>query len=144
MIKILGLFTICSVLGATAQVNPSSAVEKDIANVVHLLMTAIEEADGNKLDLLVANELVYGHSSGKVQNKSEFIEEILSRRPFAYLNIQMEGQTIKVANETAVVRHTFIATVMQGDSISDLKLGNMLIWQRQNNAWKLLARQAYR
>ena len=114
------------------------------SNTVHLLMTAIEEADGNKLDLLVANELVYGHSSGKVQNKSEFIEEILSRRPFAYLNIQMEGQTIKVANETAVVRNTFIATVMQGDSISDLKLGNMLIWQRQNNAWKLLARQAYR
>jgi hypothetical protein len=107
-------------------------------------MKGIEEADAEILGRIAADELVYGHSSGKVQNKDEFIAEIISGEPLDYVQIQLTDQTIKVVGETAIVRHVFTAgTISQGNP-GNLRIGNVLIWQLQQGKWKLLARQAYK
>ena len=121
------------------------ASESDVVAAVDQFMKGIMAADENALKSITADELVYGHSSGKVQNKSEFIEEISSGQPFTYHNIKPLEQTIKLSKDVAVVRHIFTADTknVEGESGS-LRIGNVLIWQLQDGKWKLLARQAYR
>ena len=108
-----------------------SALEKDVASAVENLMKGFIDADKNILDKLTAEELIYGHSSGKVQNKAEFIEEVVSGKPLDYLKIDLEGQTIKVTGKTSVVHHIFNAETSSNGTPGNLRIGVMQIWQNQ-------------
>ena len=117
--------------------------EKEVATAIEIFKKGIVDADKDLLNTITAEELVYGHSSGKVQNKAEFIAEIVSKLP-AYLSVDMTDQTIKISGNAAIVRHIYSAETMNNGTPGRLKIGNMLIWQKQHGKWKLLARQAYK
>jgi hypothetical protein len=121
-----------------------SMEEKEVAEAVEMLKKGIVDADKNLLEIITAEELVYGHSSGKVQNKAEFISEIVSGQPLDYISVDMADQTIQISGDVAVVRHIYSAETMSNGTPGKLKIGNMLIWQKQHGKWKLLARQAYK
>ena len=119
--------------------------ETDIVVAVNQLIKGMTDADESILESILANELVYGHSNGRVQNKSEFIAEILSGQPFVYVSIVPLDQTIKISGDVAVVRHIMTAETKNTNGEPDsLRIGNTLVWQLQSGTWKLLARQAYR
>ena len=146
-IIILLLFSILAVCCGhqPQQTVSSTAAETDVAAAVDQLMKGFVNADESTLKSLTADELVYGHSSGKVQNKSEFIAEILSGEPLKYISTELLEQTIQMAGNAAVVRHIFTAETKNVDGESgSLRIGVMQTWQLQNGKWKLLARQAYR
>lgn len=117
--------------------------EKEVAAAIEIFKKGIVDADKDLLNTITAEELVYGHSSGKVQNKAEFIAEIVSKLP-AYLSVDMTDQTIKISGNAAIVRHIYSAETMNNGTPGRVKIGNMLIWQKQHGKWKLLARQAYK
>jgi len=143
LLLFLALIICCT--GKQQQAFSSNASEADVAAAVDRLMKGIANADGNILRSITADELVYGHSSGKVQNKSEFIAEIVSGEPLKYKNIELLDQTIQLAGDVAVVRHIFTSDTQNvaGESGS-LRIGVMQVWQLRNGEWKLLARQAYK
>jgi hypothetical protein len=118
--------------------------KKDVAAAVEIFRKGIVDADKDLLENITADELVYGHSSGKVQNKAEFIAEIISGQPLDYITVDLADQTIKIVGKTAVVRHVFSSETTSIGTPGHLKIGNMLIWQKQHGKWKLLARQAYK
>jgi len=118
--------------------------EKEVAAAVEIFRKGIVDADKNLLKTITADELVYGHSSGKVQNKAEFIAEIISGQPLDYITVDLADQTIKIVGTTAVVRHTLSSETTSNGIPGHLKIGNMLIWQKQHGKWKLLARQAFK
>lgn len=121
-----------------------TAAEKEVASAVESLMKGFIDADKTILDNLTAEELNYGHSAGKVQNKTEFIDEVVSGKPLDYLKIDLEGQIIKVTGKTAVVRHIFNAETSSSGTPGKLRIGIMQVWQKQKGKWKLIARQAYK
>lgn len=121
-----------------------SAGEKEVALAVGNLIKGFVDADKDLLDKITAEELIYGHSSGKVQNKTEFIDEVISGKPLDYVKFDLEGQTIMVTGKTAVVRHILNAETISNGAPGKLRIGNVLIWQKQKGKWKLLARQAYK
>lgn len=121
-----------------------STVEKEVALAVENLMKGFIDADMTILDNMTAEELNYGHSAGKVQNKTEFIDEVISGKPLDYLKIDLEGQIIKVTGKTAVVRHIFNAETSSSGTPGKLRIGIMQVWQKQKGKWKLVARQAYK
>ena len=121
-----------------------SAEDKDVAAVVEKLMKGIVDADKSILQDITAEELVYGHSSGKVQNKTEFIEEVIVSKPLDFTKIDLAEQTIKVIGDAAVVRHILSAEITNNGVPGNLRIGNMLVWQKQKGKWKLIARQAYK
>ena len=129
---------------APAQSESQSKDEKEVARVVEAFKTAMMTADQNILGRITADQLLYGHSSGKVQSKPEFIEEIVSKVPFSYTTIDLTEQSILIAGETAVVRHIMAATTDAKGTAGALKIGIMMVWQKQSGEWKLLARQAYK
>lgn len=138
-------FLLIVFLGALSlNANCQTPAENDVASAVENLLKGFVDADKDLLDKMTAEELIYGHSSGKVQNKTEFIDEVISGKPLDYVKFDLEGQTIKVVGKTAVVRHILNAETISNGAPGKLRIGNVLIWQKQKGKWKLLARQAYR
>jgi ketosteroid isomerase-like protein len=123
-----------------------SAQEKEqaVASAVENFKTGLINADRDLLENLTSDELVFVHSSGKMQNKAEFIEEIVSLNPNDYTNINLEDQKISVEGNTAVVTHIYHADYTSNEVPGSVRIGIMLIWHETDGEWKLLARQAYR
>ncbi len=121
-----------------------SASEKDVASAVEKLMKGIVDADKSILQEITAEGLVYGHSSGKVQNKSEFIDEVIISKPLDFTKIDLAEQTIKITGDAAIVRHILSAEITNNGVPGKLRIGNMLVLQKQKGKWKLIARQAYK
>lgn len=142
MQKIKYLLILSLVLSFTAY--SQTKEEKEVAAAVEILKKGIVDADKNLLESITADQLVYGHSSGKVQNKVEFIAEVICGVPLDYVSVDLTDQTIKISENTAIVRHIYSAETTSNGTPGHLKIGNMLIWQKQQGKWKLLARQAYK
>jgi ketosteroid isomerase-like protein len=128
----------------TGIVNTSMAQSKDesaVAAAVESLKKAMIDADKAGLQKITAEQLSYGHSSGKVEDKTTFIENIVSGKS-DFVTIDLTNQTIAVSGDAAIVRHTLSATTNDSGNPGSVKLNILLIWQKQKGEWKLLARQA--
>jgi len=113
--------------------------ESAVSAAVEALRKAMIAADKSALDKLSMAELSYGHSSGRLENKAEFIEALTSGKS-GFSAIELSGQTVSVVDKIALVRHVFNATRRkQGDKV---KLAILTVWLQQQDQWKLLARQA--
>jgi len=115
--------------------------EKAVAAAVENLRKAMVDPTKAALEKLTAPELSYGHSSGKVQNKAEFIDALVSGTS-DFLNIDLTEQTIKIVGNTAIVRHVLSAATSDNGKAGNAHIAILLVWIKQNKEWKLLARQA--
>ena len=140
----MSVLMVCCCNNQQPAVSPQVS-EADVITAVNQLMNVMVNVDESVLQSIIADELVYGHSGGKVQNKSEFIAEMLAGDPFVYPSVKVLDQTIKLAGDAAVVRHIFTAeTKNLAGEPGSLWVGNVLVWKLQDGKLKLLARQAYR
>ncbi|HTK01149.1 MAG TPA: nuclear transport factor 2 family protein [Bordetella sp.] len=114
-----------------------------VAGCVEKLRLAMLEPTQSGLDALAAQELSYGHSNGMVEDKASFIDALVSQRS-DFRRIDLTGQTITLAGDVALVRHTLDADTFDGGRPGHVTLKILLVWQKRNDAWKLLARQAVR
>jgi ketosteroid isomerase-like protein len=123
-------------------INAQTTEEKEVAGAVEQLKTAMVNADKNSLENLAAKKLSYGHSSGAVDDKKTFVEKIVSGQS-DFVSIDLTEQTISISGKVAVVRHVLKAkTNDAGKGTGEINLKILLIWQKQKDGWKLLARQA--
>ena len=120
-----------------------SADEEAVASAVEALRKAMVDADKAHLAALVSDQLSYGHSSGQVQDKADFIEVIASKKTI-YKSIALSEHKNAVAGNNAIARHIFAAEVESGGKPSSPRIGVMQVWVKQDGAWKLLARQAFK
>lgn len=116
-----------------------SADEKAVASAVTALTNGMLQGDQAVLNDLTAAELSYGHSSGVIEDKATFVDALVSRKSH-FTEIDITDQSITIAGNTALVRHT-LRGVVNGANVN---LGILLVWQKQKGKWKLLARQAFR
>ena len=113
--------------------------ESAVSAAVESLRKAMIAADKSTLEKLAAAELSYGHSSGRLENKAEFIEALTSGKS-GFSAIELSDQTVNVVDKVALVRHVFSGTRRkEGDK---MKLAILTVWLQQQDQWKLLARQA--
>ena len=114
----------------------------EITNAVEQLRKAMVDGDTVTLEKLTSNELSYGHSSGKLQTKKEFVSDIATGVS-DFVSIDLTDQNIRVVDNTAIVRHILsAATNDKGKGPGTVKLGVLLVWVKNNGQWQLLARQA--
>ncbi len=117
------------------------ASEKAVVTAVESLRKAMVDPDKGVLDKLTAEDLSYGHSTGLLQNKQEFIDALTSGKS-DFVSIDLSDQTVKIAGDVAIVRHTLSGVTNDGGKPGATKLYVLLIWQQRHGEWKLLARQA--
>lgn len=119
------------------------AADKDVAQAVDHLTLAMLHKDIPELNALTAENLTYGHSSGKIQDKQAFIADIETGKS-AFKTLEMQNQTITVSGDVALVRHHFSAQALKGTEVVPTEIENLQIWQKQNGKWLLVGRQAYK
>jgi len=122
-------------------VNGQSKSETAVAKATEELRAAMVNADKNALDKLTADQLSYGHSSGKIEDKTSFVNNIATGAS-DFVSIDLTEQTISVSGKTAIVRHILKAKTNDGGRPGEAHIRILLIWQKQSGGWKLLARQA--
>jgi len=111
----------------------------DVAAAVEAFRIATIAADKSALDKLTANELSYGHSSGRLETKAQFIEALTSGKS-GFSSIELSDQTINIVDNTALVRHVFNGASRRESST--VKLSILTVWFQQQGQWKMVARQA--
>ena len=128
-------------LAITIGVNAQDKDETAVANAVEKMRKAM--VDGNRQDLesIVLDKLSYGHSGGHIDDKKEFVEKLASGAS-DFVTIDLSDQTISVSGKTAIVRHKLNAKTNDGGKPAEVHLLVLLIFQKDNKQWKLLARQA--
>jgi hypothetical protein len=141
MKNILSLFVLLTLSVST--LNAQTKSEQAVATAVISLHNNVVNPDRKVLDMLVSDALSYGHSAGKVENKEQFVD-FLFNGPFKFTAINTTDQTIQVSGKNAVVRHIFIGKATNNGVPTDIRVGNLMIWRKENGQWKLLARQAFR
>jgi ketosteroid isomerase-like protein len=112
-----------------------------VANAVEALKKAMIDADKAALENIATDGLSYGHSSGKVEDKAEFVRAIVSGES-DFVTIDLTEQTIKIVGNNAIVRHKLFAKTNNKGQAGTANIAILLVWQKQKGQWKLLARQA--
>lgn len=117
--------------------------EKQIAAKVNELNQAIISTDSGLLSALVTDDLSYGHSSGAIQDKAEFIKKVIEGPNF-FKSFELKDQKVEVSGKNAIVRHIVVAQVVNNNVPGELRFGNIQIWKKVDGKWKLFARQGYK
>ncbi len=145
MTKILTVFLLSAFLyfPAQAQSGGQQPAKKEVAAAVQTLRKAMIDADEAALKKITADQLSYGHSSGKLEDKAAYIKALTSGQS-DFETMDLSNETITIAGNTALVRHELTAKVRDNGKPNEVHLGILLVWQKQDGQWKLLARQAYK
>ena len=124
---------------AFAEAGDEAAVKQN----VEAFREALLKADKTQLERLAADQLSYGHSDGKVQNKPEFIDGVMTRKA-TVKSLTFPDLKIEVAGDAAVARHLYESESELDGKTTNTKIGMLEVWQKQGGNWKLLARQGYK
>ncbi len=136
---ILLIFCLVLPIAASAQ----SKEETEVTAAVETLKKAMLDANKQQLEAILADELSYGHSSGKIEDKAAFVEALVSGKS-DFITMDLSEQTVKVVGNTALVRTHLTGNVNDNGTANTVNLGVLLVWQKQKGQWKLLARQAFK
>jgi ketosteroid isomerase-like protein len=146
MMRTLVLSTVVMVvalLGGAPVAAAPSGDEAAVAQAVEAFRNAMLKADRGQFEALCAEQLSYGHSAGRVENKAQFIDAATSGRS-TWKFITLTDQTTQVVGDTAIVRHTLTGETERDGKTNPVKIGVLMVWDKQEGKWKLLARQSVR
>ena len=137
----------CALIGAGLLSSmPAVADDADAAAVeqaAQKLTKAMIDADRAALDAVVAPEMIYAHSDGHVENKTQYVDTIAAKKT-VYSSITISNVKTLVVGDTAILRFVFDCSYQdEGKPPATAHLGVMETWQKQGGSWKLLARQGY-
>lgn len=139
MCKIFYFLTLCYLLSSTSF--SQTRDEKLIVDAVETLRKVMITPDKAILENLAANNLVYVHSSGTVRDKAGFVDEFMKGWS-VFTSITLSDQHITIAGNNAIVRHRLMADTNKENMPPKIDIIILMVWQKHNGEWKLLARQA--
>jgi hypothetical protein len=128
-----------ALLGQVPQAMAQAGDEAAVKQAVEAFRKAMLGNDRAQLEALSADALSYGHSGGKVQNKSEFIAGALASH---WKSISVSDETTHIVGSNAISRFTFTGENESEGKVNAVKLGVLMVWLKQDGHWRLLARQA--
>ena len=120
-----------------------AADETAVKGAVEALRKAQFGQDKAKLEALLADQLSYGHSDGRVDNKAKLIEGTMTRKPIVK-SMEFPELTVAVVGNAAIARHLLVSESELDGKTTNNKLNVVQVWQKQDSGWKLLVRQNYR
>jgi len=137
--KLIFAVSFLMVLAVSGQKKNDKNAVTDVAEKLRLAMIS---GDKSVLESLILPELTYGHSGGHIDDATEFVDKLVSKKS-DFVTIDITNQNINIVGNTAIVRHHLYATTADlGKTPGDVALDILLVWTKIGNNWKLLARQA--
>ncbi|KAA2218861.1 nuclear transport factor 2 family protein [Maribacter flavus] len=142
--KVARGLTLITLLGLTSFISAQNRNKNvtEIEKAVTELYGAMVDKEKEVLEQLTSENLSYGHSSGALENKSEYVNGVLNGA-FQFSSITQKEQTVAVTGNVGVVRHIFEAKGNNNGKPAEVRIGCLLVFKKEGR-WKLLARQAYK
>ncbi len=142
--NILTVLVLCLVVSCTSQGEERTLDKETVLEALGKLDQALIDRDSATLTSITAPDLTYGHSSGNIQDKKEFIDDVLSG-PFRFVSITNENQSVAISGNVGIVRHILSADATNAGNPAKVRIGIIMVFQmNENNEVVLLARQAYK
>jgi ketosteroid isomerase-like protein len=141
MKTIVALLACLFVMNTT--MNAQSKDEKEVLAIVESLRQAMMSKDRATLEKIAAEELTYGHSAGLLEDKASFVQNIASGK-FGFVKIEYPDVTVKITGPNAMVRHKITGDTTNDGIPATVNIGVLLVFQKRQGEWKLIARQAYK
>jgi hypothetical protein len=135
-------FLTCLVLTCSSAF-AQQATEADVAKAMDALNAAILSGDAQKLNAITGAQLSYGHSNGRLENKTEFVSAIVERRS-VFVKIDITNQKIALMGNTAIVRNHLSGDTNTGGKPAHVEIDVMYVFRLEGGDWKLIGRQAYK
>jgi ketosteroid isomerase-like protein len=136
------LMLLCTIFSLPALLFAQSKQQKQVEEKVEQLRKAMVDGDSVMLNKLASENLMYRHSGGHIDDKKEFVNKLASGKS-DFVSIELLEQKISVINKKVViVYHTLDAKTNDSGKPADVHLYVMLVWEKQQGNWKLVARQA--
>lgn len=126
---------------------PPAADEKALAAVVQALelrrFELLAAADYDAVAALLADDLVYTHSNGRVDTKDAYLAPLRAGTT-RYVELVPSGLTVRVHGPTAIItgRVQMLATVSGEERRNDLRFTD--VWLLRDGRWQLAAWHATR
>ena len=141
IILFIGVIAITSCASSTDQ----KQLDKEmVLQTLKKFDDAVIERDEATLNALTATNLSYGHSSGKIQDKAEFVDDVVNGS-FQFVSITNDNQSVNISENVAIVRHILSADATNAGQPTKVHIGIIMVFQLdENDKMVLLARQAYR
>jgi len=104
-------------------------------------LRAMIAGDGAALEALLADDLTYTHSTGRVDSKAELIRAIASGR-VRYRSIRSRGPRVRVYGATAVVTGPVDMELTAGGEPIAARSRFTATYVRRDRGWRLVAYQS--
>jgi ketosteroid isomerase-like protein len=128
-----------ALMGRLSDVAAGSGDEAAVKQSVESFRKAMLGNDRSRLDALTADQLSYGHSGGRVENKAQFLDAAVKSR---WKFIDLSDESNQIVGNNAISRFTLTGETESDGKINAVKIGVLMVWLKQADDWKLLARQA--
>jgi ketosteroid isomerase-like protein len=133
-------------LGASTLIRPALADPGDegaVKEATELLRKALLAQDKAKLEALIAEQVSYGHSDGRVQDKAEFVDGTMTRKA-TVKSLEFPELKVAIVGNAAIARHLWLSESELDGKPTNTKIGVLAVWQKQDGSWRVVARQGYK
>ena len=137
------MFVLASAMILASPADQPDKEEKAVRSAMDQFAQAVLKSDKATLDKLMADTVVYSHSSGKAETKQEAITAFMSGNP-KYEVFEYKAQKIQFYGKTAVVRGDVAIRNVQNGTPNSLVLNILQIWVHNPQGWQMVARQSTR
>ena len=125
---------------ACLMVLTASAADDDLRAAEKSWGAALVARDGAALEKIYTPELIYAHSTGKVENKTQYLERLKGGKQ-RYDTVTHESIQIARYGDAAVTHSIARMTGRNDSGPFDDHLMVIHMWVKQGGAWRLAAHQ---
>jgi ketosteroid isomerase-like protein len=115
--------------------------EQEILGLEDRRYAAMTSGDFTTLESLVHEDLVYGHSSGKMDTRASWLESMRSGATL-YRSARCAGQKVRLYGDTALVTGRVDFEVEVAGHARTLRLNVLAVWIRTPQGWKFAGWQS--
>jgi uncharacterized protein (TIGR02246 family) len=104
---------------------------------------AVTAVDLAALDKMLAPDLIYTHSDGRVDTKQSYVDSLKSGA-MKYASAEQELVTVRVYGNAAIVTEKVKAVAVTNGNSRPLNLSVLRFYTKRDGAWQLTAHQSTR
>ena len=130
------ILALAVLLGATASAHAQSDVDAVKAAEKQRFEVTVK-GDYAALDKLLADDLIYVHSNGNVDNEKTFLEGLTSGRS-KYKKIESTSMNARKVGEFVFIDGRGNFQVESNGTTNDLVLTYLDVWAKRNGTWQMI------
>jgi ketosteroid isomerase-like protein len=117
-----------------------ASVEDDVRKAEKDWAAAVVARDFGALERIYSDQLIYAHSTGRVETKAQYLDRLKSGTQ-QYEKIEFQNTTIHTYGDSAAaLSHVHISGKSNGQPFDD-RLIMLHLWVKAKGAWRLAAHQ---